>query len=184
MDPEQFRQLTSALSAIAMGLQQERGFTFDQTVVLIGMCATGLVFLGGVAWGIVRYIGEQFDKRDEARAAECLKADEEREKDREAFKKELELLHSRIANIRREFVVATQYDKDIGRIEAANRSILDGINAAGSSLGHKVDTLQNTVVALQTMQSHLAENLKAVQATQSALLGVFNPNRPAPGVGN
>jgi len=197
MDQQQFQQLISSLGSISVSLRESGGFSFDQVVTLVTMCATGIVFLAGSAYAILRRVDDQHAQRDQTRAeerkdmielfqkqmdevVEAIRMDRQNVKeefvaDRGAMKAELELLHTRIANIRKEFVIATQYDKDIGRIEASNRAILEGIERAGQSLNLQIQQLSTAVTTLNATQSHHTKSLETVQAQQAALLGLVRP---------
>lgn len=168
------------------------GFTFDQVIVLLGMCAAGIVFLFGMSASLRRWTEQQLKDRDEVRAeekkaaeaaqAEAIKALREAldrsndallqrlNEDRDITKQAVDLLHSRLSNARKEMVEVRQYDKDQKRIEDGHLRILDAIEKLASSMRHQMNNVQQTVTNLTTLQGQMDHRLKLAEDRQTAFI--------------
>jgi uncharacterized membrane protein YccC len=157
------------------------GFTFDQVIVLLGMCATGIVFLYGMSARMHSWTEKQLKERDEARAQELKALREALDKsndalltrlneDRDITKQAVDVLHSRLSNARKEMVEIRQYDKDLKRIEDGNLRILEAIEKLASSMRHRMDTIQQTVTTQVGLRDQLEQRLKLTEDRQTAFI--------------
>lgn len=174
MDPEQFRQLIGALNGVASALQMERGFTFEQVITLLSMAAGGIVFLGIVAWGIVRWVSENFDRRDSIRDGVVEALREEIESERVKREQDNQLLHTRQSNARKEMVDLREYDKDIKRFEGGNDRIVEAIDKLATSIRHDLNSQRQAVGNVVAIQEQVGIRIKEL-SERVAQMGRLHP---------
>jgi hypothetical protein len=177
------------------------GFSFEQVMALLGMCATGIVFLYWMSASLRRWTEQQLKDRDEDRAedkkaADAARADEikalrealnksteallERlNEDRDITKAAIDLLHSRLSNARKEMVEEKQYDKDLRRIEDSQKSILEAIEKLATSVRHQMNTMQQTVTTQVGLRDQQETRLRLVEDRQTAFISALKPTAGA-----
>lgn len=160
MDQEQFRQLIGALNGLALSLQQEHGFTFEQVIALLSMAAGGIVFLGIVAWGIVKWVSDNFDRRDGIRDDLAKAIREEIESERVKREQDNQLLHTRQSNARKEMVDLREYDKDIKRFEESNVRVVEAIEKLATSIRHDLNAQRQSVGNVVAIQEQVSTRIK------------------------
>lgn len=147
-------------------------------LTLLGMCATGIVFLFGVAQGIRSWVEKKFRERDEdwkvekttmaqAFGEQIATLNAAMKEDRSIALQAFEKVHTRIS----ERIEADDYYREQQRTDKRLEEQGRSIENLASSIRHRVDTMQQTITAQGGIHESTRREMDVLQGQQREVIG-------------
>ena len=129
-----------------------QGIPTEIVLTLLAMCATGIVFLYGVAQSIRSWVEKKFRERDEdwkveksnmatTFANQIERVSQGMREDRDIFAAAIDKVHTRIS----ERVDTEDYYREQRRIDERLATMTQSIETLASSIRHRIDTQQQAI---------------------------------------